>query len=271
MTADFFSQLRRPLTVGERIVLPVATEPLSRSRVLVTLATYNEIENLPDLVSDILVVLPSAEILVVDDNSPDGTGRWCDVKAAEDIRVHCFHREKKLGLGTAILAGLRHALDQGYEYVINMDADYSHHPVYLPALLCEMEEKGARKFDVMIGSRYIQGGGIQGWPIGRHVMSKGVNLYSRWLLRLSVRDCSGGFRCYRTRMFQKLDWDLVQSVGYAFQEEFLWHLKRSGARIGELPVLFVNRRKGESKIDVREAASALWVIGRLGLTTWLGI
>ena len=266
---DSLPKLRRPLTVDERIVLPAAAQPMSRGRLLITLATYNEIDNLPDLVADILTILPSADILVVDDNSPDGTGRWCDVKAAEDNRVCCLHREKKLRLGTAIIAGLRHALTQGYEYVINMDADYSHHPVYIPELLSGMEEKGIPKFDVMIGSRYISGGGIQGWPFVRHVMSQAVNVYSRWMLRLPVRDCSGGFRCYRTSMLQNLDWDLVQSVGYAFQEEILWHLRRAGARIGEIPVVFVNRRRGESKIDAREAASALWVIGWLGVTSWM--
>src|SRR3990172_3646717 len=146
---------------------------------LVMLATYNEIENLPCLVDEIEAVAPDADVLVIDDNSPDGTGKWCDQRAATDPRVHCLHRAGKLGLGTATMAGLRYAIEHGYKYVLNMDADFSHHPRYLPALLAGMERPdGSPAADVMIGSRYGPGGGVEGWPWKRHLMSRGVNVYA---------------------------------------------------------------------------------------------
>ncbi len=167
-------------------------------KTLITVATYNEMENLPRLVEEIFRFAPEADLLVIDDNSPDGTGHWCDQKAAEDPRVHCLHRPGKLGLGTAILAGMKYAVEHGYKYVLNMDADFSHQPRYLPELLAGMDPPGGPPVDVMIGSRYVPGGGVEGWPLRRHLMSRGVNFYARWLLGLEPKDCSGGFRCYRT-------------------------------------------------------------------------
>lgn len=145
-------------------------------RTLVTVATYNEIENLPKLVDAIFEAVPQVDLLVIDDNSPDGTGRWCDERAMADSRVHCLHREGKLGLGTAIIAGMQHALEHGYKHVLNMDADFSHHPRYLPDLLAGMDPPDGPPVDVMIGSRYVPGGGVEGWPWRRHFMSSGVNL-----------------------------------------------------------------------------------------------
>jgi dolichol-phosphate mannosyltransferase len=234
-------------------------------KTLVTIATYNEIQNLPRLVEEIFRVSAEVDILVIDDNSPDGTGQWCDRKAAEDARFHCLHREGKLGLGTAILAGMRYGIDRGYRHVLNMDADFSHQPQYLPALMDGMDPEGGPPVDVMIGSRYVPGGGIEGWPWRRHFMSKGVNLYSRWLLGLKPKDCSGGYRCYRTEVLAKLELDRVRSRGYSFQEEILWRLKRVGARFAELPIVFVDRRHGSSKINRKEAAAALWIIFGLGM------
>ena len=233
-------------------------------KTLVTVATYNEIENLPRLVGEIFEQLPEADLLVIDDNSPDGTGQWCDDRAAEDPRVHCLHREGKLGLGTATIAGMRYAIEHGYRYVLNMDADFSHHPRYLPDLLAGMEPQEGPPVDVMIGSRYIPGGGVEGWPLRRHVMSRGVNLYARWLLGLKPKDCSGAYRCYRTALLGRLDFDAVRSRGYSFQEEILWHLKRLGARFGETPIVFVDRQVGASKIDAKESVAALWIILKLG-------
>jgi len=239
-------------------------------RTLVTVATYNEIDNLPALVDAIFEVVPEVDILVIDDNSPDGTGRWCDARAAGDARVRCLHREGKLGLGTAIVAGMRYAIDHGYRYVLNMDADFSHHPRYLPDLLAGMEPPEGPPVDVMIGSRYVAGGGVEGWSWLRHFMSAGVNLYARWLLGLKSRDTSGAFRCYRTELLAGVDFDRVRSRGYAFQEEILWHLKRLGARFGETPIVFADRKAGRSKINAKEAAAALWIIFTLGLRNWLG-
>lgn len=238
---------------------------------LVTLATYNEIENLPRLVDEIFAALPLANLLVIDDNSPDGTGRWCDERAAADERVHCLHRAGKLGLGTATIAGMRYAIEHGYQYVLNMDADFSHHPRYLSAILAGMDAgDGSTEVDVMIGSRYVAGGKIEGWPLKRHLMSRGVNTYARWLLGLKAKDCSGAYRCYRTAILARVDFDAIRSRGYSFQEEILWHLKRLGAKFGETPITFADRERGSSKIDSREAISALRVIMALGVRNWLG-
>src|SRR5262245_24918668 len=164
-------------------------------RTLVMTATYNEIENLPRLVDEILAVCPDVDILVVDDNSPDGSGRWCDEHAARQPRLHCLHRGGKQGLGTAILAGMRYAIDHGYQYVVNLDADFSHAPRDLPALITGMEpSEHSPAADVMIGSRYVPGGAIVGWPLKRHLMSRGVNVYARRMLGLAAKDCSAGFR-----------------------------------------------------------------------------
>jgi len=238
-------------------------------KTLVTVATYNEIENLPRLIEEIFQNVPEVDVLVIDDNSPDGTGRWCDQKASEDPRVHCLHREGKQGLGTAMIAGLRYGVQHGYKHVLNMDADFSHHPRYLPDLLDGMDPEGGPSVDVMIGSRYTAGGGIEGWGLRRHLMSRAVNFYSRWLLGLGPKDCSGSFRCYRTALLARLDFDAFRSSGYSIFEEILWRLKRLGARFGETPIVFVDRTMGSSKINFKEAATALWIILGLGLRNWL--
>ena len=237
---------------------------------LVTLATYNEIENLPALVDEIFAATPDVDVLVIDDDSPDGTGRWCDQRAAVDPRVRCLHRGGKLGLGTATIAGMKYAIEHGYRYVLNMDADFSHHPRYLPALVAGMEHAdGTPAADVMIGSRYVSGGAIEGWPLARHVMSRTVNACARCLLGLRARDCSGAFRCYRASLLEQVDFDAVRSRGYSFQEEILWHLKRLGAKIVETPITFADRRRGTSKINSHEALSALGILLRLGARNWL--
>jgi len=243
---------------------------MSQAKVLVAVATYNEIENLPQLVEEVFNYLPEAHLLVVDDNSPDGTGQWCEQKAAEDPRIRCLRREGKLGLGTAILAAMDYALREGYDYLLTMDADFSHPPRYLPDLLRGMEPPGEQPMDVMLGSRYVPGGGVEGWPLRRHLMSRAVNTYARWLLGLPARDCSGNFRCYRASVLRRIDPRAVRSRGYSFQEEILWHLHRAGARIGETPIVFVDRQQGTSKIDWREALAALWIIFRLGLSRLCG-
>jgi dolichol-phosphate mannosyltransferase len=230
------------------------------ARVLVTLCTYNERENLAALVPEIRRTLPDADVLVIDDGSPDGTGRLADELAAADPRVRALHRPGKLGLGSAILAGLRQALAEGYEFVINMDADFSHDPRYLPALVACME-----RADVGIGSRYVPGGGIEGWGPLRHFMSRGINWYARLLLGLSTRDNSGAYRCYRCASLGGIDLDRVRARGYAFQEEILYHCRVAGCRFAETPIVFRDRRYGTSKINWRESVAALWIILRLGV------
>jgi len=263
--AEPFS-FHRPFPAAELPHLP----DLRGEGVLIVVATYNEIQNLPDLVADIEKVLPAADIVVIDDNSPDGTGHWCDEQSGRSSKLHCIHREGKLGLGTAIIAGLQFAAAGNYDFAVNMDADFSHHPGYLPHMVHAMTPPTAPPYDVTIGSRYIPEGGIIGWPWLRHLMSRGVNVYSRWLLNLKPQDCSGGFRCYRTSTLRKIEWEKIHSTGYAFQEEFLWHLKSAGACIGEIPIVFINRARGQSKIDWRESVNALFAIGRMGIKNWLG-
>ena len=239
-------------------------------KTLVVVATYNEIENLPPLVDEIFRYLPAANLLVVDDNSPDGTGGWCDARAAEDPRLHCMHRAGKLGLGTAVIAAMKLALANGYRYVLTMDADFSHPPKCLPAMVAGMDPVGGPAVDVMIGSRYIPGGGVEGWPLKRHFMSRGVNFYARWLLGLKPKDCSGNYRCYRTEILAQLDFDRIRSRGYSLQEEMLWCLKRVGARFGETPIVFIERQRGQSKINLKEAANALRIIFSLGVRGLFG-
>ncbi len=241
-----------------------------RNATLVAVATYNEIENLPRLVDAIFAAAPAVDLLVIDDNSPDGTGRWCDERRAVEPRLFCLHRPGKLGLGTATIAAMRYAIEHGYRAMLNMDADFSHDPRHLPAILAGMDNPdGTPRVDVMIGSRYTAGGAIQGWPLRRHLMSRGVNFYARWMLGLKPKDCSGAFRCYRTELLKRVDFDGILSRGYSFQEEILWRLKRLGARFDETPITFVDRQRGSSKIDRHEALSALRIILRLGLQNWL--
>ncbi len=246
--------------------LPVTTRDSGMPRTLITVATYNEIENLPPLAEAIWQVAPQADILVIDDNSPDGTGRWCDEQAAKEPRLACVHRAGKLGLGTATIAAMQYTIEQGYDQMLNMDADFSHHPRYIPAILAAMD-----RADVSIGSRYCPGGGTKDWPWRRRFMSWAVNTYARCLLGLAPRDTSGAFRCYRVEHLKKLDFAAIVSRGYSFQEEILWRLKRVGARMTETPIVFADRERGMSKINQREALAAIWIIFRLGLKNWLGL
>lgn len=240
------------------------------ARTLVVVATYNEIENLPRLVDEIFQHAADADLLVIDDNSPDGTGHWCEEHVRQEPRLACLHRPGKLGLGSATIAGFRYAIEREYQFVVTMDADFSHQPVYLPALRAGVEPAGAR-FDVMIGSRYVAGGGVAGWPLYRRLMSRVINTYARWLLGLRVRDCSGAFRCYRVSTLRELDFDKIRSRGYSYLEEILWLLKRRQARFGETPITFIDRELGQTKINMREAVLAVLLILRLGLRQWLGL
>jgi dolichol-phosphate mannosyltransferase len=233
---------------------------MSEPRILITLCTYNERENIGLLVPEIGRALPGVDILVIDDNSPDGTGRMADELAAADGRVRVLHRAGKEGLGSAMLAGFRDAIAHGYNFVLNMDADFSHDPRHLPAIVDCMQ-----RADVAIGSRYVPGGGVEGWSMSRHFMSQGINWYARLLLGLSTRDNSGAFRCYRVTKLAQIDLDQVRSRGYAFQEEILYRCRRVGCRFEETPIVFRDRQYGISKINWRESAAALWIIFRLGL------
>ena len=240
--------------------------PPSSPRLLVSLATYNERENLGPLLQEIHKALPSADVLIVDDNSPDGTGRLADDFAASDARLHVLHRPGKLGLGTAVLTAMRYAMDHDFDFLVNMDADFSHHPRYLPALVAGMD-----RHDVMVGSRYIRGGGTENWPLSRRLISSGVNLLTRFLLRPGARDCSGAFRCYRVERLRAAHLERMISRGYSFQEEALYRCRKAGCRIGETPIVFADRRGGTSKVNSREAVRSLAVLLYLGTTAFFGV
>jgi dolichol-phosphate mannosyltransferase len=234
-------------------------------RILVSLATYNERDNLAPLVSEIQKVLPQADVLVIDDNSPDGTGRLADELAADNPRLHVLHRAGKLGLGTAILTAMRYAMDHDYDFHINMDADFSHHPQYLPHLLAGMD-----RHDVMIGSRYVPGGGSEGWPWQRQLISRTVNGVVALLMRLPAHDCSGAYRCYRVSKLRQVRLDRVLSRGYSFQQEVLYRCRKAGCRLGEAPIVFANRRAGASKVNGYEAVRSLAMLFYIGLPAFFG-
>lgn len=236
------------------------------ARVLIATATYNERDNLGSLVREIQAAVPHASILIVDDNSPDGTGQLADELASADPSIHVIHRAGKLGLGTAILAEMHYALANEYDLFINMDADFSHHPRYLPDLLAGMDSH-----DVMIGSRYISGGGVVHWPLSRRFLSGGVNMLVRLLLRLPARDASGSYRCYRVALLRRADLENLLSRGYSFQQEVLYRCHQAGARIGETPIIFENRRAGASKVDPWEAFRSIAVLVRIGIRARLGL
>lgn len=231
-------------------------------RTLVALATYNEVENLPGLVDAILRVLPTADLLVVDDNSPDGSGRWCDQRAASEPRLQCLHRAGKLGLGSATLEAIRWAIAHDYDVIVTMDADWSHDPAHLPELVAATAHA-----DVAIGSRYVAGGKIEGWPRVRRLLSRGLNRFSRVLLRLPVQDTSGAYRAYRVAKLREVELDEVRAVGYAYLEEILWHLAQADAVFAEVPITFRQRRAGRSKVNLREAAGKLATLVRLARQT----
>ena len=233
---------------------------MNAPRLLVTLCTYNERDNLQPLIAEIHQHAPDADVLVVDDHSPDGTGELADELRAADSRIHVLHRSGKLGLGTATLAGFRYGIDQGYEFLINLDADFSHPPRYIPVLRDCMP-----RADVVIGSRYVTGGSVEGWGPLRYFMSGGINLYARCLLGLKTRDNSGSYRCYRIAKIGELNLDRILARGYAFQEEILYRCRRISCRFEEVPIVFADRRYGTSKINWRESVAALWVIFRLGI------
>ncbi len=234
-------------------------------RNLVLLCTYNERGTLPEMVALIHKSVPAADILIVDDNSPDGTGDWVREIQQTDSQVHLLSRSGKLGLGTAILAGLRWAIEQNYVLLVNMDADLSHDPSDIPRLMGMVE--GNDDVDVAVGSRYAPGGRTVGWPLHRRVISRLLNGFARLALKLPVRDCSGSFRCYRVELLRQAKLEELQSIGYDFLEELLVTLHRRGARIREVPICFTERRIGRSKLTMAEGYRALRTILRLRLRT----
>ena len=235
------------------------------SRVFVVIPTYNEAENLPLLVPEVLAQDERIEILVVDDNSPDGTGKLADDLAEEHSRVHVLHRERKEGLGEAYRAGLRRALDLGADLLVTMDADFSHPPDTLPIFLERIEGR-----DVVLGSRYLNGITVVNWPIERILISYYGNMYVRWFTGLPIRDTTGGFRIVRKELLEQIGFQAIRSDGYAFQIELNYRFVKHDARLEEISFLFLDRTRGESKLDLRIALECLWVAPWLRIADWLG-
>ena len=228
-------------------------------RALVIIPTYNERDNVERIITTVLAQDPSLEVLVVDDGSPDGTGEIVDRIAAANPRVHATHRPKKLGLGTAYLTGFRWALEREYAYVFEMDADFSHDPAHLPQFLNAIREN-----DLVLGSRYRQGRvTVVNWPMTRLLLSYCANIYARVVTGLRLGDATGGFKCFRRSVLEAIPLDQVKSNGYAFQIEMSFRAWRKGFRITEIPIVFVDRTDGESKMSNRIIREAIWMVWRL--------
>ena len=227
---------------------------------LVVLPTYNERENIESLVAQVLENAPAAHVLVVDDSSPDGTSDLVQAIAERDPRVKLLRRPGKAGLGTAYVAGFKQGMADGYDFVLTMDADFSHHPRHLPAVLAEAVKPGV---DMVIGSRYVKGGGVVGWGLHRKLLSFGANTFARTTLRLTPHDCTGAYRCYSRPILEQLDFESVRSHGYSALIELLWHFRRAGHHIHEVPITFADRELGQSKISRSEITRGLTTVLRL--------
>jgi dolichol-phosphate mannosyltransferase len=225
-------------------------------RALIVIPTYNEAENLQALLSEIMALPVAFDVLVVDDNSPDGTGEIADRLAAASDQIHVMHRAGKQGLGTAYIAGFAWALERDYAYILQMDCDFSHHPRYLPTFMEKIKDA-----DLVIGSRYVAGGGTVNWGILRKIISAGGNAFARFMLGLKVHDCTGGFRCYRRGLIEAIPWGSIALEGYGFLIGVLYNVTNLGARIAEFPIIFEDRRVGQSKMSKAIIAEALlWVL-----------
>jgi len=237
-----------------------------RERGLVVIPTYNEVGNLAALVEQVLAQDAGLEILVVDDHSPDGTGQLAEALAQKQPRLRVLHREAKLGLGTAYITGFKWALERGYDFVFEMDADFSHDPAHLKDFL-----KAIADADLVLGSRYLGGRvTVVNWPMGRLVLSYCANIYARWLTGLRIWDLTGGFKCFRRRVLEAIDLSQVRSNGYAFQIEMSVRAWRKGFTLKEIPIVFVDRTEGQSKMNRSIVREAVWMVPRLRLMTLFG-
>jgi dolichol-phosphate mannosyltransferase len=238
----------------------------SASRALVVIPTYNEAANIRTVINRILEIGDAAiEILIVDDNSPDGTGELVASWAEQEPRLHLMRRPYKLGLGTAYVAGFRYALQNDYDVIIEMDADLSHNPADLPRLLEKIDD-----YDLVIGSRYLKESGVVNWPLSRLMLSQFANWYTRAITRMPIHDCTSGFKCIRSRVLQNVHLDHIVSSGYAFQIELHYKIWRKGSRICEIPIVFTERQQGKSKMSRKVQLEAATLVWRLKLKDWLG-
>lgn len=246
---------------------PAGRGSMTGASTLIVLPTYNEAESIRGVLARIRVAVPEADVLIVDDASPDGTGAIADELAAADPGVRVLHRPEKDGLGSAYLAGFARALGEGYRFVVEIDADGSHDPAELPAMIALAESEPA---DLVIGSRWVPGGSVVNWPWLRQAISRGGNRYARGMLRSRVRDLTAGFRVYRTAALAGLDGTVVSSHGYCFQVELAWRIERMGGRIVEHPIAFVERATGRSKMHAGIVGEALWRVTAWGVRVRLG-
>jgi dolichol-phosphate mannosyltransferase len=237
---------------------------IAHSSALIVLPTYNEADNLESLVRDIVALPVAFEALVVDDNSPDGTGAIAEHLAQQWPALHVLHRPSKQGLGTAYIAGFRWALEHGYDCVLEMDCDFSHHPRYLPTFLDLIQ--GA---DLVIGSRYVPQGGTANWGPLRKLISYGGNVFARTLLGLHTHDCTGGFRCYRREMIARIPWEQINLRGYGFQVGAVYHVEQLGGCIAEFPIIFEDRRVGHSKMSSAIVVEAFGFVLKLSIAKLL--
>ncbi len=233
-------------------------------KALVIIPTYNEIENVRKMVRKVLKQGPNVDVLIVDDNSEDGTGEVVDRLARKNTRIRVLHRERKLGLGSAYVRGFKYALENGYDYVFEMDCDFSHDPEEIPKFLRLAEE-----YDLVIGSRYMGGVSVVNWPMSRLLLSYFANIYARIVTGVPIADLTGGFKCYRKEALRVLDLDRIRSDGYGFQIETDFKVYKKGLRVLEVPIVFVERRAGISKMSRRIIWEAFWLVWRLRLSSVL--
>ena len=245
----------------EPIIAPPLQPALALADCTVVIPTYNERENIDPLLGRVLEY-PRFRVLVVDDNSPDGTGAQVARLAEHEPRLGLLSRPGKLGLGSAYVAGFKRALAEGAQFIYEMDADFSHDPVYLPQLLAATETR----YDLTLGSRYMPGGGTTDWGITRKLISRGGNIYAGTILGLPVRDATGGFRCYRRAVLEAIPLDQIRSNGYAFQVEMAYRAMQRGFRVGEIPIIFPDRRVGKSKMSRKIVVEALVNVWRMRFT-----
>jgi dolichol-phosphate mannosyltransferase len=239
--------------------------PSTRNQTLIVVPTYNEKGNIETVYKKIFLATKACDLLVVDDNSPDGTGKIADLIAKKDRRVKVLHRSAKSGLGTAYVEGMQFGLKKGYRRVIAMDADLSHDPVNIPKML-----ELALEYDLVIGSRYVRDGGMVNWGMGRFFISRFANSVTKYLLGLQPEDCSGGYKCYRAELLKKIDLNKIFSPGYSFQVEILFRAVRLNAKVIEFPIVFVNRHQGESKLSLKELTLFACTVWKLRWMVWLG-
>lgn len=244
--------------------LPFRKKRVTLLKTMVVVPTYNEKDNLKRLIQTILSQDESLQIIIVDDNSPDGTGILADNLASQNDRIHVLHRGEKLGLGSAYRDGFRYAIAKGADYIIEMDADFSHDPVNIPSFLDKINE-----FDLVIGSRYLNGVSVVNWPIRRLILSYAANVYTRLITGLHISDCTSGFKCFRRNVIEAINLDTIKSDGYSFQIEMKYRCIEKGFSAVEIPIIFIDRHSGSSKMSKRIVREAITMVWKLRLSSLL--